>query len=479
MKKKFTNKLIETLATFSKYELNRFRKYVESPFFNESKHLLLLFNLLAKELKKKGVIHSTKEAQWKIVFGNATYNDTKFRRLHSDLLKLLEGFIGYEIYAANPVKEQLNILQAINQRDLQKLENTALKQTEKAQERSPHRNSTYYLNEFHLQCEKELFERRTFHRDQQTNLDAMMDNLDYFYLSEKLKSYCELINNKKAFQIDYEPVFASEILEHLRKVNYEHIPAINIYYHVFLMLTEQESEVYFERLLELLTQHANAFPAAEAQALYGQAQNYCILKINSGQGDFMEKLFNIYQTVLEQEIILNQGVLSVWDYKNIVTVGSRTGKFDWVEQFILDYKNKLPTAFQENAYSFNLARLFFSKKEYSKVIELLATVEYQDVFYLLDSKTMLLKTYFEIDEQEALYALLESFRILLNRKKIVAPTYRTNYGNLIKHVKRLVDFRNGKKVDLAKISDSLEKDSNVADLGWLKQKIKELQETNR
>jgi len=280
--------------------------------------------------------------------------------------------------------------------------------------------------------------------------------------------------NKKAFQIDYEPVFAKEILEHLSQVNYEHIPAINIYYHIFLMLTEEDNEPYFDKLLALLTKHAIQSPPEEAQALYGQAQNYCILKINSGQGDFMEKLFGIYKIVLENEIILNQGMLSVWDYKNIVTVGSRIGKFDWVEQFINDYKGKLPLDFQETAFSFNLARLFFSKKEYGKVIELLATVEYQDVFYLLDSKTMLLKTYFEMNEEEALYALLDSFKVLINRKKIVAPNYRTNYGNLIKHTKKLMNFRNGKKVDLPALLKSLETDSNVADLGWLKQKILEL-----
>lgn len=475
MKEQFSTKLTETLATFDKYTLNRFRKYVASPFFNEDERLLVLFDLLAKDLKKYGLVRIGKEKQWQAIVKNTSYNDIKFRRFHSDLLKLLEGFVAQRIYLREPANIQLDLLRAINQWNLTKLENTALKQAQKIQEKSPYRNPDYYLNAFRLNREKEFFERRKFHRDQKTNIGSMMDNLDYFYLGEKLKNYCELINNKKAFQIDYEPVFAEEILEHLRKNSYEHIPTINIYYHIFLMLTEKDSLVYFERLLDLLTQHIGLFPHPEAQALYGQAQNYCILKINSGQGEFMEKLFEIYQTVLEKEIILTKEVLSVWDYKNIVTVGSRIGKYDWVEQFIHQYKNQLSQEFRETAYSFNLARLFFSKKEYNKVIELLATVEYQDIFYLLDSKTMLLKTYFETNEDEALYALLDSFKVLLNRKKVVAPAYRTNYGNLVKHTRKLMAYRNGKKVDLKALLQTLESDSNVADLGWLKEKIGELE----
>jgi hypothetical protein len=51
------------------------------------------------------------------------------------------------------------------------------------------------------------------------------------------------------------------------------------------------------------------------------------------------------------------------------------------------------------------------------VLHLLGTVEYDDVFYQLDAKTTLMKTYFELDEFQPLQSLKESFRILLSRKK--------------------------------------------------------------
>jgi len=474
MKTSFSNKLTDTLQQFNKYELNRFGKYVCSPFFNENKQLVDLLELLSQQLKKHNEILLDKEVQWDIILPNIKFNDTKFRRLHSDLLKLLEGFIAYQTQHSYPIYPQLNLLQGINEMGLEKLGNTSLKQAETIQKKHTYRDADYYLTQYQLLTEKEKLIRGELQRDQHTNLGDKVDNLDYFYLIEKLNLYCQLLDYKQAFQIDYEPLFATEIIEHLRKVDYDHIPAIPVFFQVFLTLTEPEEETHFTKLKDLLNQHITKFKATDARMLYSFAQNYCIIKINRGQGQYMNELFGIYKTALEKEIIFEKGELSVWDYKNIVTVGARIKEYEWVESFINDYKDKLPLTYRDNAYSFNLARLYFSKKDYDNVISLLATVEYQDVFYMLDSKTMLLKTYYETNEDEPLYALLDSFKMLLSRKKIVAPAYRTNYGNLLKHTRRLIDHRNGKKVDLQKLLKKLDTDSNVADIGWIKEKINDL-----
>ena len=66
-----------------------------------------------------------------------------------------------------------------------------------------------------------------------------------------------------------------------------------------------------------------------------------------------------------------------------------------------------------------MARVYFFKKEYDKVLELLQQVEYDDVFYLLDAKVALIKTFYELEEIDSLVALLDSFKMLLRRKKIL------------------------------------------------------------
>src|SRR5690606_2223412 len=121
--------------------------------------------------------------------------------------------------------------------------------------------------------------------------------------------------------------------------------------------------------------------------------------------------------------------LTPWSFKNIVTNGLRLSEFDWVEKFIHDYSSRLDEKHRENAVTFNLAQLFFYKKDYPKVISHLSQVEYEDITYNLNSKTLLMASYFELDELEALNSLLDTFRVYLNRNKKIPATRRKHYLN--------------------------------------------------
>ncbi len=468
------NKLSYTLRSFSKYELNQFRKYILSPFFNENEQLIELYDALLPYLKKQKVIDLDKEDLWLKLYPQKKYNDTRFRRLNSDLLKLAEDFIAYKQYQKNPVVPQLFLIKAIGEHNLPKLQNTNFKQASQLQEKNVYRNAEYYYNEFILQNQKANVKIKKFERNEKIDVSPIFNNLDYFYIAEKLKFYCEVLNYKEFFQIDYEPPYMNQIFQQLEQLDYENIPAIAMYYRIFLCWTEEENEAHYHQLGELLQKHSEKFPQEEAYMIYSFAQNYCIKKINTGRQEYLREIFKLYQTGLHKRVIFVNGKLSPWDYKNIVTVGIRLKEFEWTEDFINDYKTHLPLEFRENAYTFNLANLYFNQQNYDKVISLLLTVEYQDVFYLLDSKSMLLKTYYETQEDEALYALLDSFKILLMRKKVVSPQIRTNYLNLIKHTKKLLDLRNGKSHDINTIKAELNTDSNIADIGWLKEKIEEI-----
>lgn len=55
------------------------------------------------------------------------------------------------------------------------------------------------------------------------------------------------------------------------------------------------------------------------------------------------------------------GYLSPWTYKNIVIAALRAGEFEWTEQFIKSYKNKLNEKFRINAFNYNMGYLLFLK----------------------------------------------------------------------------------------------------------------------
>ncbi|MEZ5056131.1 MAG: hypothetical protein R2879_03750 [Saprospiraceae bacterium] len=71
--------------------------------------------------------------------------------------------------------------------------------------------------------------------------------------------------------------------------------------------------------------------------------------------------------LLEKEIIFSDGYLNEWHFKNIVTIGSRLKETDWVKEFLENYKEKLHPSIAENAYSYNLAYLYYTMNDLDKV----------------------------------------------------------------------------------------------------------------
>jgi glycyl-tRNA synthetase alpha subunit len=132
----------------------------------------------------------------------------------------------------------------------------------------------------------------------------------------------------------------------------------------------------------------------------------------------------------------------------------------------------LPKEHQANALSFNTARLHFAKQEYQNVLPLLQDVEYSDVFYMLDSKTTLFKTYFELNEYDALLSLAESFRVLLSRKKIISEQHRNNYTNFIRIALKIFRAEYKNKKQLMQIETLFNEAKGIADKGWLLGKYK-------
>jgi hypothetical protein len=272
-----------------------------------------------------------------------------------------------------------------------------------------------------------------------------------------------------------EVKLAAEVLEHLKNTNYRHIPALHIQYKVVQSLIEPAQEEHFKELKTLLAAHYTLFPRQQARNLYAFAINYCIRKINGGNLGYVPELLATYRQMLNAGLMFDEeNMLSQFDYKNIVSVGLRADEMNWTEKFITDYKNSIPKASRQNAYTFNLAKLYFAKRKFDNVLPLLQDVVYSDIFYQLDSKTTLMKTYYELGEYLPMMGLKESFRILLRRKKLISAQNRVNYTNFMRFTMQLfrIDVKDTKK--LQELNKSITSSTNVADKGWLLEKLAEL-----
>jgi tetratricopeptide (TPR) repeat protein len=124
-----------------------------------------------------------------------------------------------------------------------------------------------------------------------------------------------------------------------------------------------------------------------------------------------------------------------WDFKNFVSLGLRIKEYDWTLEMINKFNQNLPEAIKQNAYTYNLANYYYETGDYKKATKLLNSVEFTDIYYNLDSKAMLLKIYYKVEE-ESFLSLVSSFGIYLRRNKLISKDNVEIYENLIKFTKK-------------------------------------------
>lgn len=467
-----SSKLTELLAAFSTYEMNRLRKFLVSPFFNEHKNIIQLFDLIDGNLRNNDGSVS-KEKIWQQLFPSEQYNDIRMRRLFSDLGQLARRFLAYETFASDPGAPSIYLLKACNERKLDKQFSSLEKRTRLVL-KDQFRNDQAYLKQFQLENELDQFQVKQLLRTRKRNLEATDHYLDLFYLVRKLKHYCDALNYKNVLNVEVPIGLINSLVGEIEDGGYLEYPAVGIYYKIMMTLLEPEEEAHFFDLKRLLNEHPEIFPQPELIECYIFAQNYCIKKINAGKNEYTKILFEIYRESIDQGVIFDNGKIAPWHYKNIITLGLRLKEYDWTEHFITENEFRLPEDRRKNALTYNTAMLYFHKKDYPKVVEALSRLEYDDVYYAVDGRWLLLKTYYELSEFEALDSLLESFRLFLLRQKLISGANKRKYLNLVRYVQKLSKVHPSDKEKINSLKTRIDTAKDIAEKDWLQEKVREL-----
>lgn len=470
-----TTKLYQTLEKLDAYTFNRFEKFLASPYHNSNKRLILLNSILKDEILKNK--KQSKEKIYYKLYPNKTFNDQKLRLDFSDLLKLFVSFSGYETYRSNPISRANSELQGISNLKLKSLYSNSIKSITTKFNKSVLRNSNYFLEKFKL--ETLIFELTTeFEKKSKINKKVINyleinRNLDYFYLIEKLKWYCSYLSWTLIGPNFQEIRYIDVILEIIESLN-EDIPVeLKIFHKVYKTVIDlDDSESYYE-LKELVFNYYQLFNSIEAKELYGSLINYCVRRANKGHIEYIAEIIEIYDIGIKNKVLLEKNHITPTAMRNIVGAALRVNKFDWTEKFIEENIHLVEEKYRQNALKFNLARIYFYKKEFEKVIETIREVEFNDNLYSNVSKTMLLASYYELEDEDALFYFADSFSIYLKRNRRLSDRVRREYLNLVKFTKKLSKARYKPSI-LVKLKKEIIEIKELASRKWFLEKLKEL-----
>ncbi|MGB1242602.1 MAG: hypothetical protein ACPG49_08775, partial [Chitinophagales bacterium] len=396
----YKSKPVLILKTFTNKELKRFGEYIASPFFNKNQMVVSLYNLLKKHHPNYIGLGLQRKKIYKKLFKSTQFEEQKLRYLMSDLTKLIEGFLVHEYNIGNQNQYAQSLLHIYTNRKLEKYFQTTLNNYQNQLNNHSIKNIEHYLKAYLVREAKFIFNSTISNRYDGQEIKNILHQLDIFYIANKLKYSSELYNGQNIFSLDFEkPLLLDEIIEKLGTSKIHEEPVIAIYRQILLTLVEKETEQHYNQLLLLLEQHAQRFEYTELQEMYIFARNYCHHRYNIlGDRQYLQKSFELCEILLANNILFHDEQISQWDFKNIVSIGLNFEKSKFVEKFIQDYKKYLKPSVRENAYTYNLACLRFYQKDYDNAIRLLHTVEFTDLYYHIDTKILLMRCYYELEE---------------------------------------------------------------------------------
>lgn len=481
------SKLFEYLDLLTPYEVNQLRKLVYSPWFNKHENTRKLFDYVV-EVRGDGKPEDeellTKEAAHRFLFPGEDYDVQKVKDIMSPLTKLVETYLAQLSYNEDDNTQTIYLLKQLEQRRADKLFEFVEKRVRKQLQKEQPQDEEFFYYNYRFESEADRHFMASLARQRHESLQSKADNLDHYYMLVKLKTCCEMINRSNIIKVSYEMPFLESLKEYITENldRFKDFHYIISYYYILLALQDPEQEEHYDRLINYLNDNSGELDPDEARSMYEYAKNYCIKKINSGQSDYLNRLFEVYKSLIENRLIFQGNVISHWDYKNIVTVATRLKEYDYCYRFIEEQRDNLTPDQRENAYTYNLATYYYARQQYQQTMELLRDVEFTDVYYGIGGRTLLLKTYYEMNEMEAFFSMVDSFRLYLRRNKLISEYQHKVNSNLIRFTKKLAKLKYDRSMmsekrftkELKDLKAKVDTTREISNIGWLKEKIEEL-----
>lgn len=478
------SKLTDALRQLDTRERTRFRELVYSPFFNKNSKIRRLTDYLLRYAPGFQDPALEKESIYPVVFGaEVPYDELKLNNVISDTLQLLYEFLTQQALEQEPPTKRAFLMKAFLRRRMERHIPQSARRYRQLLARSEGRSHQYY---YHRQLLAGQMDRHALlHQERGYNehLQEMSDALDRYYFCHKLRTACDMASRNKAINAGYECHFIDTLLRAFENgpAWLRQEPALQTYYQTLLMLREEE-ERYYREVRRLLFRNPHVFPKEELNDLYDYVQNFCVKKVNSGQTQYYEQILSLYKEMLGRQLLLRNGYLTQWTYINILTTGIRLQDLEWTEQFVRTYREHLAPEVRDNVYTYSLATLEFERKNYQQALQSLQDVEFSDAFYHMAAKIIQLKSYYELEETEPFFSLLEASRKYIRRNRQLSGYQKQSNASFLKIAGKLNNLRLQLGVgsqqrlqpQLRQLEQELAQAKAVANKGWLREKVREL-----
>lgn len=472
------SKLLKFLKILNATELKRLHQFLKSPFFNKNPHLLKLYQILRVWYPDFNSPKLEREKIFKKLFPDRAYDYQKLLNLISDFTNLLKQYLQIlQLEKEKQVQDELLIKAYSKRAGAYDVFIKQIEKTKKELDAQPYRNADFFRQKFWLNQIFINHPKTDKFQLSSAKYNEMMQQLDYWFLLEKLLVSCEMKAREKPLSEKHEIWLLPEIQKGVPTLSFED-PIFKVYLEMLELLEKGEEGSYF-RLKKWFLENLSKFTRLQQQNILQSLINYSIQRGNKGEALFIKENLNLYQFGLSENLFVENGILNDMMYISIVNVALRTGASNWCFEFINEYKPYLENRKLKDASSLATALWLHAVRQPEEVIKLLQKVDFHNVYYQIQTRVLLIKVYFEAFQNDEAYADLilyqtSSFERYLRRNKKISDAQKVALLNFVFSVRRLLKLKKGNEVlpkTKLKIKQELEEVAPLYNHAWLFQQV--------
>jgi len=461
-------KLFQLLRKLNKQELKSLGKFLESPYFNTNKNIIVLWNYVSKyapefnSRKLKAVNIFTE------LFPKKKFNERVLRQLRYQLLKLVEQFLAIEAFQTKEFYQDFLLAKSYQKlaspKDWKMISQQALAKN------NDNQHIWSYLHQMRW-WEFQYFSDVSSKLEQNaSSIKKMDDALDLFLIGAKLKYACELISWNQIVGANYHIHLLHEI-EALCKKNLAKLPSFHLLYWMAYQLIIRQNEGIFITLKYHFLRRRKDLAKEEQIILLTYLLNFTFRKIQQHKTDYFMEAFKLYEFGIKNNLFLVNNQFLEDHFQNVLTVSSCLKKFKWADNFLKKLNEHSIDVIGVSTYQLSLARLAFAKQLFQVCLDHLSKINHNNVIHSMKGRYITIACYFELGmPKKIIKSKTKAFLHFANRNLNMHKGLQIGCVNFCKIVNELVAELPKK----TKIDQLIQVEHKMVFRDWVLAKVKEI-----
>lgn len=473
-------KLVKLLRTLSKQEINKFRDFVSSPFFNKNQNVVRLCEAVLEFFPGFNSEDFTEEELFHKLFAGEKFNYFKLKNIVSDLYQLSLSFLGICNYEKKIIGKDTDILNELHERKLESLYIQKEKKIRDYLGKVKIKDELYYY--FNYQLEKINTSHFKFKKSGYS-FDQIQKESDTFYeysLMGLLRSYSKMLTNSNHGNIKFDLKMFKNVWDFVNNDKTELNSSCMIYKQI-IKLELTKSEACYRELIDLKNRFIRFLPDEDIYYILLVLNSFAVYRLRLGEEKFYKDRYSYLKEIFERKFTPENDIL----YVNFISTFSSACMADdlkWAEEFLIRYQKGISPA-KEKSDTVNYCKAFlnYRLKNYDAALEYFSKTSFRLFLMKVMVKSHTLRIFYEQKMWDQTFSAIDAFRHYLKKEILISEEQKSAHYEFMIHLSELIKLKMENNSNRIKNrSHLLQKQINrmksnpLGTKNWLLEKIKEV-----